>query len=278
MPLTADVLMCPPTHFDVRYAINPWMRNAAAEPVSQSRALEQWSALARTLASHTNVHIIEPGVDLPDMCFTANAGFVHGKTFVCSRFRHAQRRGEEALFCNWFESRGYACERLRDDMIFEGAGDALTDTAGRVWLGHGQRSSFEAASALQDLLHVDVIALRLVDPRFYHLDTCFCPLSQGSVVYLPAAFDAASLALIEARFAPAQRIPVSESDAARFACNIVDLGETVVLNAASDDLRGVLAERGVDVMELPLTEFVKSGGAAKCLVLPLGNFAATTSA
>ena len=269
MPLIREVLMCPPTHFDVRYAINPWMRDAAAEPVLQAHAMQQWSALARRIALHATVRVIEPGADLPDMCFTANAGFVHGKTFVCSRFRHAERRGEETLFWNWFAARGYECERLRDDIIFEGAGDALKDAEGRVWMGHGQRSSLAAARALEDRLCVDVIALHLVDPRFYHLDTCFCPLARGGVLYLPAAFDAPSLAQIEARFSPAQRIIVSESDAMRFACNVVDLGDTVIVNSAGDAMRRALEERGIAVEQLPLSEFLKSGGAAKCLVLAL---------
>ena len=171
----------------------------------------------------------------------------------------------------WFADRGYACERLDDDVIFEGAGDALTDADGRVWMGHGQRSSVEAAAALRHALHIDVVPLRLVDPRFYHLDTCFCPLSRGGVVFFPAAFDRASVARIEAHFAPDDRIAVTETDATAFACNVVDLGDTVVLNAASQGLQSTLERRGIAVHKVALGEFMKSGGAAKCLVLPLGS-------
>jgi N-dimethylarginine dimethylaminohydrolase len=203
------------------------------------------------------------------MCFTANAGLVHGNAFIGSRFLHAERRGEEEHFRDWFAGRGYACAALAGNVVFEGAGDALHDASGRIWMGYGQRSSFGAVQALRDSLAVEVVALQLVDPRFYHLDTCFCPLRAGGVVYFPGAFSARSLATIEERFAPAERIVVSESDATALACNIVDLGHVVVLTRASETLRAAFARRGIGVREVDLSEFIKSGGAAKCLVLPL---------
>lgn len=268
MTRPAEVLMCPPTHFDVRYAINPWMQPAGV-PVDRRRALEQWNGLVRTLGRYVRVSLVEAQPDQADMCFTANAGLVHGNAYVGSRFRHDERRGEEAHFDDWFAAHGYACKRLPDDVVFEGAGDALCDTDGRIWMGYGQRSSLGAAQALRDALSVEVVALRLVDPRFYHLDTCFCPLRAGGVVYFPGAFSPQSLATIETRFAPSERIAVSEDDATALACNIVDLDRVVVLNRAGAMLRSRLARRGLGVHEVDLSEFIKSGGAAKCLVLPL---------
>ena len=72
--------------------------------------------------------------------------------------------------------------------------------------------------------------LTLVDPRFYHLDTCFAPLDGGFVMYYPAAFDTASRARIEAFYPPEKRIVVEEEDAVRFACNVVNLDHTLILN------------------------------------------------
>lgn len=270
------VLMCPPTFFDVRYAINPWMKPGEV-PVDRQRAREQWNELVRTIEMHASVSVVEAQPGLPDMCFTANAGFVHDDTFIGSRFLHAERRGEEAYFRDWFASRGYDCTRLPDDLVFEGAGDALHDAQGVIWMGHGQRSSFGAAQAMRDSLSTGVVALQLVDPRFYHLDTCFCPLRAGGVVYFPGAFSPQSLAAIEERFAQSERIAVTEEDATGLACNIVDLGNVVLLNRASEELRAALARRDVDVREVDLSEFIKSGGAAKCLVLPLPTTPGSTS-
>lgn len=268
MTRTPEVLMCPPAHFDVRYAINPWMKPAGV-PVDRTRAFAQWTELKRTIGEHARVSLMEAQPGLPDMCFTANAGLVHGNAFIGSRFLHAERRGEEKHFRDWFAARGYACATLPDDVVFEGAGDALHDASGRIWMGYGQRSSFAAVQALRDSLAVEIVALQLVDPRFYHLDTCFSPLRAGGVVYFPGAFSPRALATIEERFDPADRIAVSEDDASALACNIVDLGDVVVLTRASETLRGAFARRGIGVRELDLSEFIKSGGAAKCLVLPL---------
>jgi N-dimethylarginine dimethylaminohydrolase len=122
---------------------------------------------------------------------------------------------------------------------------------------------------LAALLDIEVVPLRLVDPRFYHLDTCFCPLANGYTMYFPAAFDDEARALIERHVPPSQRIVVDEADALVFACNAVNLGRIVVLNRASQDLRHRLEGAGFVVIEVALDEFMKAGGAAKCLTLRL---------
>jgi N-dimethylarginine dimethylaminohydrolase len=262
------ILMCRPTYFEVRYAINPWM-NGASSSVSPQRAMAQWLALKAEICRSAVVTTIDPQPDLPDFCCTANAGLVCDSIFVASRFLHEQRRLEEEHFTAWFLEHGYDCRRLRDDIVFEGAGDALFDARRRLWVGYGQRSAFEAGAELSRMLDVETVSLRLVDPRFYHLDTCFSPLRNGCVVYFPAAFDRASLAAIERGFPPERRIEVTEQDAAGFACNLVDLGDAVVLNHAGAALRKALGDHGIAVRQVALDEFLKSGGSAKCLTLAL---------
>ena len=39
------------------------------------------------------------------------------------------------------------------------------------------------------MLGCRVIPLELIDPYYYHLDTCFCPLAPGEAIYFPGAFD-----------------------------------------------------------------------------------------
>ena len=65
--------------------------------------------------------------------------------------------------------------------------------------------------------------LKLVDQRFYHLDTCFCPLEGGFAMYYPPAFDEASRAAIEKRVPAERRIAIGEEDALAFACNAVNI-------------------------------------------------------
>ncbi len=124
------------------------------------------------------------------MVFTANPGLVLGQTVVLSRFFHPERQGEEPYFQQWFEAQGYTVHQLPKSLPFEGAGDALLDRSGRwLWAGYGFRSELDSHPYLAKWLDVEVLSLRLVDRRFYHLDTCFCPLTDGYLLYYPAAFD-----------------------------------------------------------------------------------------
>ncbi|MBF1999910.1 MAG: TIGR00300 family protein [Synechococcales cyanobacterium M58_A2018_015] len=275
-------LMCPPRHYDVDYVINPWMEGNVHKS-SRDRAVEQWEKLYRVLKEYAVVDLIEPQIGVPDMVFTANAGLVLENTAVLSRFYHKERQGEEPFFQQWFEDNGFTVHTLPKDLPFEGAGDALLDREGRwLWAGYGFRSELDSHPYLAKWLDIEVLSLRLMDERFYHLDTCFCPLSDGYLLYYPPAFDSYSNRLIEMRVPEAKRIVVEEPDAVNFACNAVNVDRTIILNKASDELKQRLTAIGFQVIETPLTEFLKAGGAAKCLTLrvtesliPLHHAAAT---
>lgn len=260
-------LMCAPDHYDVDYVINPWMEGNIHKS-SRDRAVEQWQQLYYVLKQHAIVDLVTPEKGWPDMVFTANAGLVLGDNVVLSRFLHKERQGEEPHFKQWFEENGYAVYELPKDLPFEGAGDALLDREGRwLWSGYGFRSELDSHPYIAKWLDIEVLSLRLIDERFYHLDTCFCPLANGYLLYYPGAFDAYSNRMIEMRVAPEKRIAIAEADAVNFACNAVNVDSIVIMNKASDALKQRLAEVGFQVIETPLTEFLKAGGAAKCLTL-----------
>jgi lysine-ketoglutarate reductase/saccharopine dehydrogenase-like protein (TIGR00300 family) len=267
MAESISFLMCSPDHYDVDYVINPWMEGNIHKS-SRDRAVEQWQKLYHVLKDNAIVDLVEPAKGWPDMVFTANAGLVLGKNVVLSRFYHKERQGEEPHFKEWFESKGYTVYELPKDLPFEGAGDALLDREGRwLWAGYGFRSELDSHPYLAKWLDIEVLSLRLIDNRFYHLDTCFCPLSGGYLLYYPAAFDSYSNRLIEMRVPAEKRIAIEETDAVNFACNAVNINSIVVMNKAGDRLKQSLADLGFHVIETPLTEFLKAGGAAKCLTL-----------
>ncbi len=264
---SVQILMCAPHHYDVDYVINPWMEGNIHRS-SREDAQAQWNKLYQVLKTYATIDLVEPQPGWPDMVFTANAGLVLGDTVVLSRFFHPERQGEEPYFQQWFEDQGYTVHTLPKSLPFEGAGDALLDRAGRwLWAGYGFRSELDSHPYLAKWLDVEVLSLRLVDQRFYHLDTCFCPLTDGYLLYYPPAFDTYSNRLIELRVPAKKRIPIDEVDAVNFSCNTVNIGHVVVMNKASDSLKQILGDRGFTVVETPLTEFLKAGGAAKCLTL-----------
>lgn len=260
-------LMCAPDHYHVDYVINPWMEGNIGK-ATYDRAVDQWTKLHHIIKDHAIVDLINPEKGVPDLVFTANAGLVLGDKVVLSRFFHKERQGEEPYFKTWFAAQGFEVFELPKDLPFEGAGDALLDREGRwLWAGYGFRSELDSHAYIAKWLDVEVLSLRLMDDRFYHLDTCFCPLANGYLLYYPPAFDAYSNRLIEMRVAPEKRIVVEEPDAVNFACNAVNIDSIVIMNKASDRLKEKLTTLGFQIIETPLTEFLKAGGAAKCLTL-----------
>jgi len=263
-----SLLMCPPDHFGLEYEINPWMK-LSRQP-ERHLAQEQWSALYRFLRDDLGlaVELIEAAPGLPDMVFTANAGLVRGREVVLGSFRPPQRRAESPLFEAWFKQRGYSILTLPPDQAFEGEGDALPAGPGEVWAGYLTRSDVRSHALVSRLLDLHLTSLELVDPRFYHLDTCFSPLGDGSLVYFPGAFDDYGRQAIEAGFS--DLIAVPEEEAVQFVCNALVAGRHYVQPwGGGRFLRPALEARGFEVHQFDLSEFIKAGGAAKCLVLRL---------
>ena len=262
-------LMCPPLHFGVEYVINPWMEGQihATDPALANR---QWGRLHALLGEHAEVVSLPAVPGLPDLVFTANAALIHRRTAVLSSFRYPERQPESHHFGKWLAADGFDVRTLPPGVLFEGAGDALFDRSEPLlWLGHGMRSDIAAQPYLERFVGVEVQPLRLQDPCFYHLDTCFCPLERGYLLYYPPAFDAAGNAAIEARIPPDRRLTLSREDALNFACNTVNIGTALILNDASPALASRLNECGFEVITTLLTEFIRAGGAAKCLSLRL---------
>jgi N-dimethylarginine dimethylaminohydrolase len=233
-------------------------------------AHRQWKALHDAIAPHAKIVLQPPRHSLPDLVFTANAGLVLRRKVILSRFRSLERQGEEPHDRVWFAENGFEILDWPQELPFEGAGDALFDRGQHLlWVGHGFRSHSGVAALLEKLLGIKTAALNLIDPRFYHLDTCLCPLTGGYLLYFPAAFDARSRALIEELVPEGRRIVVDEDDALKFCCNAVDLVGTVLMNGASGKLQTRLRDAGFAPKMLSLSEFMKAGGAAKCLTLKL---------
>jgi N-dimethylarginine dimethylaminohydrolase len=262
------ILMCPPAHFEVSYVINPWMAGNLGK-VDQELASAQWQRLHDLIAARAHIQLIAPQPGLPDMVFTANAGLVtRDHRVIVATFLHRERQGETPYFRSFFLQHGYRDLPLSSGIVLEGAGDALFDAAGRLWLAAGIRSTHSASDEVARALGIAVHSLTLVDPRWYHLDTAFCPLSNGEVLAYRKAFSADSIAKIEHAFGE-RVLWISDEDAADFACNAVNIGRDVILYRASAALKAALADWGYNVIEVDVSEFMKSGGSCKCLTLAL---------
>ncbi len=277
--MTPTYLLVAPTHYEVSYAINPWMKpgtwseNPGGHLAEAQRSFANLEQALRDAGG--TVETVEGAPGQPDMVFPANAGIVLDRTVLVAAFRHPQRQGEEAPFTAIFErlrERGLLDRvvRLPEGVFQEGAGDCIWDRTRRLaWTGHGPRSGSDAPAIIADTFGIDTVPLELATERFYHLDTCFCVLPGGEVLFYPPAFTESGLREIRKHVAPEKLIEATDEDARRFCVNAVALDRTVVMAQAAPALKNQLGVHGYAVREVELSPFILSGGGAYCMTLRL---------
>ncbi|TDC81237.1 amidinotransferase [Micromonospora sp. KC606] len=259
--------MCSPEHFAVEYAINPWMD--VTTPVDADLAVKQWDRLRETLVGLGHeVHLLAPEAGLPDMVFAANGAFVVDGTVYGARFKHEQRTAEAAAHRAFYESQGWRF--IAPSETNEGEGDlAYLPEAhgGLVLAGHGFRTELAAHAEAQEALARPVVSLRLVDPRFYHLDVALASIDDANIAYYPGAFSVASQRVLAQLFPDA--VLADDADALAFGLNLVSDGRNVVLNSEASRLAGKLRAAGYQPVPVELTELKKGGGSVKCCIAEL---------
>ena len=266
----SSILVCEPDFFNVNYEINSWM--STENKVDGMEARRQWDAMISCLVdSGARIERIQPDPNFPDMVFTANAGLVRGSRVVLSNFRHEERRGERDLFKRWFLDRGYDVIELPEDISFEGAGDAMFFN-NVLFMGFGLRTDRRAHPIIAEALGVDYVSCDLVDPYFYHLDTCLFT-TDDQFVYYDGAFTHSSLhemltKVIEVTMKTNKSVsiqPVNTAQAKQFICNSIKVKYRITTPAYNHD--GIFS--GPQTFNCDMSEFIKSGGAVKCLTLEL---------
>jgi N-dimethylarginine dimethylaminohydrolase len=258
-----ELLLCAPDYYGIEYEINPWMSREHGADVELTKS--QWHGLHQTLSGlPTKINLVPPQPKLPDMVFTANAGLAVGRRFIPSNFRHEERAGEAPHFARWMEKHGYEVLWLPKNLYFEGEGDALFG-GDALFCGYKFRSDIQSHRAVADMLGCLVISVELVDASFYHLDTCFCPLPDGGAIWFPAAFDEYGQRAIRGHLA--DLVEVEEEEAKHVCCNAVVLDRDIVLPEGAPKLVSQLTNRGYRCHPLPMSEFLKAGGACKCLTM-----------
>jgi N-dimethylarginine dimethylaminohydrolase len=282
--MAAQLLMTDPAHYRVGYEINPWMRPKAwsADPAGNGRAaLAAWDALKSAIeAQGAQVRVIPGLPGQPDMVFPANAAVVLDRKALVARFHHPERNGEEPGFLAAFhvlKAEGVLDQVDQIDAVQEGAGDCIWDAGRRLfWTGEGPRSSPDAAPIIARYFGQKVVRLPLASARYYHLDTCFCPLPGGEILYYPPALAPDAIRRLRDIVPEALLIAATDDDAEGFCVNAVALGRTIIMARPAPSLRSRLAERGYRVVGLDLSPFILSGGGAFCMTLRLDLESAKT--
>ena len=269
----AKILMCKPDYYGIEYEINPWMKKT--NQANTTLAKKQWQQLYQLLLKcDAKVELLEPINHLPDLVFTANAGLIlpHKKVYL-SYFRYPERQGECQYFRMWFKKNNFIIindctdkdETVNQCSHFEGAGDGLL-VGNTLFAAYGFRSEKSAFDIIKQHGIHDIVYCELQDPYFYHLDTCFCPLDNNRAIWWPDAFTFESQQRMQAA---KELIAVSAKDAKHFACNSVIIGKNVILPTHCPDTSKLFKKLGYITHPTPMSEFIKSGGACKCLTLQL---------
>ncbi len=220
--------------------------------------VKKWQQLKGSLEElGIEVLLIDQDPNQPDMVFTANAGTVKDGKVVMSNFKHQERKGEAALYQEWFIKEGYETHALPPSISFEGCGDTILLDDLMIG-GYGHRSSLGGLRRASQLLETELVALKLANPDFYHLDTCFCILSYDTAMYYPPAFTPSALKKL--KDLDLELVEVDDYDAMRFACNSVVYREHILMPAGPRKIVEELGYRGYRVQQIEADEFLKAGG------------------
>jgi arginine dihydrolase len=259
-------LMSPPEHFTVAYQINPWMR--LDQPVDRELAIKQWDGLRTALLDLGHqVHVLPPVEGLPDMVFAANGAFSVDGVVYGARFKYAQRAAEAEAHRAFYEA-DPSWRFVAPTQVNEGEGDfAYVPGRQLVLAGYGFRTEVGAHAEAQEVLGHPVVSLRLVDDRFYHLDTALAVLDNQRIVYYPGAFSEGSQRVLAQLFPDA--VIADEVDALAFGLNLVSDGHNVLINSESTALADKLAAEGYRPVPVDLSELKRGGGSVKCCIAEL---------
>ncbi|MBI1820305.1 MAG: amidinotransferase [Nitrospirae bacterium] len=258
------LLMCPPDYYRIEYEINPWM--SLKNQADTEKARNQWNSLYRALTEKfgLKVNLMEPQPQLPDLVFTANGGLVAGRQIILSNFKFPERQRERDYFKEWFLHHQYEIISIPSHLFFEGEGDALW-MGKLLFAGHPFRTDISSHVFLSKTLQCEVISLELIDPRFYHLDTCFCPLNSETALFVPEAFSSHSRKILSSLVETL--IPLKPEEGRLFVSNAIVFEKKIIFQSGAGSTRKRLEAEGFEVYSLDLSEFIKAGGNAKCLVL-----------
>lgn len=260
------VLMCRPLFFQVCYQINPWMQMGA---VDETKAMAQWTSLVDIYEDlGVKVLTIDQEKEVPDMVFCADQGVVkNGKVFLSS-FRYPERRKENEIYEKWFKNYGLVILKLPENVYFEGGGETIK-YKDKLFIGTGFRTSREALELVEKSLETEVVGLELIDPRFYHLDTCLFVLDTETAFYFPPAFSQESIKMLKWQIP--RLIELKEDEVMKFAANSTVVGKTVIIQKENKSFAKTIEDLGYMIKEIDISEFVKAGGGIHCLVGDLGD-------
>lgn len=259
------VVLCSPDFMTIKEPINETQKQYLKENIDTELAQKQHKVLVQTLRDlGIEVHLLPPQEKFPEQVFTRDIGFTLGHQVFVADMAHDVRIGEEREFITYLEHEKITYTNLVGDII-EG-GDVLID-GNTIYVGISNRTNVEAIQHLQTLLPTyDVIEIPFTD-TYLHLDCVFNIISPNEALIFPGEIDKDKAKFLASRY---ELIKVSEEEQATLGTNVLSIGEKRILSLPiNKDVNEKLKDRGYEIIEVDITEIIKSGGAFRCCTLPL---------
>lgn len=259
------VILCQPQYMTIREVINDTQEHFKNEGIHIERALEQHGELVKTLKENGIEVILLPyHKKYPEQVFTRDIGFTLGQTIFVAKMATDVRSGEEDVLKQWLEDEEISYYNLVEERI-EG-GDVVIDRE-TIYVGLSNRTDLKAAEQLQRLLnqfHVIPIPFK---EKYLHLDCIFNVVSPDVALIYPNALTKKDIDLFASRY---ELIEVSEEEQFQLGTNVLSIGNKRVLSLpVNQKVNKQLRNRGFQVIEVDITEIIKSGGSFRCCTLPI---------
>ena len=241
--------------------------------VDYEKAQRQQAEVVKTLGA-----MLIPSAGLPDEVFVANTVLplpMLPPTFIMANFKYAQRKKETDNLVPYLSKIGKVIQWPYKSVL-EGQGETKWFYGGRVVVvGYGFRSSKQSVLDLEEILNKIykshgltppiVIGVKLLDARYYHMDIATHAISSNECLIHRGAVSDRDIQKMEAH---GIRCIVREFGDP-FALNCVIVNGKHYTHVLTAKARSVMKSLGLKMVELDVSEFEKSGGALRCMILCL---------
>lgn len=259
------VILCQPQYMSIRQVINDTQHHFKDVGIHIEHALEQHSVFVEALKDHKIEVVLLPyHKKYPEQVFTRDIGFTLGQTIFVAEMGHDVRKGEENVLKLWLEDEEIPYYNLIGDKI-EG-GDVIIDRE-TIYIGLSNRTNRYAIEHLQSLLkEFNIIAIPFKN-EFLHLDCVFNVVSPDVAIIYPDALTKQDIELFSSRY---DLIEVSKEEQFTLGTNVLSIGNRIIFSLPDNrEVNKQLRDRGFEVIEIDITEIIKSGGSFRCCTLPL---------
>ena len=259
------VLLCQPQYMAIKEIINETQEQFKEENIQVKRALKQHRQFSHLLQKH-GVEVIElqPHPDYPEQVFTRDIGFTIGEHVFIADMASRVRQGEEQILENWLKRKHMSYSKLMEGTI-EG-GDVIVNNH-TIYVGISSRTNEKAIAELQTRLPDYEIVSIPFNEKYLHLDCVFNILSPDEALVFSKALKEREKKLLEDRFS---LIEVSEKEQFTLGTNVLSIGDKKVFSLpVNTGVNQELTKRGYTVIEVDITEIIKSGGSFRCCTMPL---------